>query len=406
MMQYKNTRKPLPQIAKELHVDAVVEGSVLREGGQVRITAQLIDAKTDRNLWAESYQRDSRSVLALQNDIATAVAGKIRVALTPAERSDLAKARPVNPKAYEAYLRGKFFLDKMTPEGFEKGLAYMQQAIRIDPNNPSPYAGLALAYCRMGHDRFPDAFSRAEAAARKAVALGGELAETQLALGEIKFYKDWDVAAAGPYYQSALQLNPSLAEAHRQYSWYLNVLGRTQEAFAEMARAEETDPLSPLYPADLAWQYWEVGQYKRAMQEARKSLEMSPNFGEGLTVVGYVYADQKMYDKAIAAHRKAAAADKAWRWPLGIAYARAGRRAEALALAAELKKEPTPMNAWGLAQIYTALGDKDQALHWLRVAYKSRFSFIPWLNSDPRFAALRSDPRFQELASHIRFPKN
>ena len=156
MMQYKGTKKPLPQIAKELNVDAVIEGSVLREGDRVRVTAQLIQASTDQHLWAESYERDLRSVLAMQSEIASAIAEKVHAALTPNERARLASARPVNPEAYEAYLKGKFYVNKMTPEGYEKGLAYMQQAIDKDPTNPLPYAGLALCYAKIGHERFPD----------------------------------------------------------------------------------------------------------------------------------------------------------------------------------------------------------------------------------------------------------
>ena len=344
-------------------------------------------------------------MLSLQNEIVAAITRGIKLQLTPQQQARLARARPVNPEAYEAYLKGMFYLNKFTPEGFEKGLAYLQQAIDKDPADPFPYAGLALGYTLIGHERFPDAFARAKAAARKAQELGGMLAETQLALGEIKLYSDWDIAGAEPYLRSALELNPSLAEAHRHYSWYLNLTGRRDEGFAEMRRAQEVDPLTPLYAADLGWQYWLAGQYGNAMVEAGKSLELNPNFVEGLTVVGYVYADRGMYEDAIAAHEKAAAADKSWKWPLAVTYARAGRTGEARMLAAELKKEPTPMNAWGLAQIYAALGEKDEAFRWLEAAYKSRFSWMPWIQKDPFFAPLRDDPRFQELVRRMNLPE-
>jgi serine/threonine protein kinase/Flp pilus assembly protein TadD len=405
VMRYRKTQEPLPQIARELGVDALITGSVLRSGDQVQITAHLIRGSTEEQLWADRYERKFRDVLSLENNIVSAITQAIRLHLTPEERTHLANARPVNPEAYDAYLRGMYHLNQFTPEGFEKGLKYLQQAIDKDPSNPLPYAGLALGYCLMGHERFPDAFIRAEAAAQKALELGGTLAETQLALGEIKFYHDWDIAGAEPYLRSALQLNPSLAEAHRQYSWYLNVIGSRDQAFAEMKRAEEVDPLTPLYPADLGWQYWLAGQYDDALAEARKSLDLNPNFAEGLIVEGYVYADKGMFDQAIAAHQKAAAADKAMRWPLAVTYVRAGRQDDARKLAAELEKQPTPVNAWGLTQIYAALGEKDEAFRWLNVAYTSRFSFMPWIQEDPFFASLRSDPRFQKILRNIKFPE-
>jgi TolB-like protein len=254
MMQYKGTRKPLPQIAKELNVDAVIEGTVLREGDRVRVTAQLIQASTDQHLWAESYERDLRSVLAMQSEMASVIAEKVQAALTPSERTRLASARPVDPEAYEAYLKGKFYLNKMTPEGFEKGLAYMQQAIDKDPTNPLPHAGLALAYSIISHGGDVQAFERARAAARKAEELGGEpLAEMYVAFGMIKLYWDWDFAGAEKDLRRATELNPSVGEAHRDYSWYLYLSGHRDEALAKMRRAQEVEPLTPLFFADRGW---------------------------------------------------------------------------------------------------------------------------------------------------------
>ena len=225
-MQYKGAKKPLPQIARELGVQGVVEGSVMREGNTVRITVQLIDAPTDKHLWAESYQREMHGVLTLTAEVARAIAGEIKVRVTPEEQVRLARARPVNPEAYEAYLKGKFYLNKMTPEGFEKGLAYMQQAIDKDPASPLPYAGLALSYSIIGHERDVHAFERARAAARKAEELGGEpLAEMYAALGMIELLSDWDYAAAEKDLRRAMELDPSIGQAHRNYSWYLFLIG-------------------------------------------------------------------------------------------------------------------------------------------------------------------------------------
>ncbi len=410
VMQYKGTKKPLPQIAKELNVDAVIEGSVLREGDRVRVTAQLIQASTDQHLWAESYERDLRSVLALQSEIASDIAAKVHAALTPAERARLASARPVNPEAYEDYLKGRFYLNKMTPEGYEKGLAYLNQAVEKDPTNPLPYAALALGYSLIGHERHPDAFAQARAAARRAEELGGEpLAEMYLAFGMIKLCSDWDYAGAEKDLRRALELNPSIGEAHRWYSWYLFLIGHWDEALVWMKRAQETEPLTPLFYADRGYQYWWAGQNDKAIEEARKSLELDPNFNEGLHVLGAAYAEKRMFAEAIAAHQKLAGVDPDWRWSLTRTYAQAGRKDEARkTLAKFLGEKPKPTGGWAgwfLAETYAALGEKDEAFRWLEAAYRERHSFMPWIQYNPAYVPLRSDPRFQDLVRRMNVPK-
>ncbi len=405
-VRYQKTEKPLAQVGRELGVDAVITGSVLRSGNRVRVTAHLINAGTEEHLWSDSYQRELRDVLSLQNEIVAAITRKTQLQLTPQEQARLASARTVNPEAYEAYLKGKFYLNKFTPEGFQKGLAYLQQAIEKDPANPLPYAGMALGYSLIGHEAMPDAFTKAKAAASKALELGETLAETEEALGEIKLYSDWDWAGAEQAFQSALALNPSLPDAHAHYSWYLQLAGRRDDAYAEMKRAMEVDPLTPLWSAWLGWQYWEAGQHEAAIAAARKSLELNPDFPWGLYVLGAAYAQKGMLEEAIAAHRKAAAASPAVKWGLGHTYALAGRRDEARTIAAELKKKPTPMNAWGLAEIYAALGEKDEAFRWLEAGFKLRFSWMPWIEKEPAFAPLRDDPRFQELVRRMNLPKS
>ncbi len=404
VMRLKKTERKLSDVARDLGVDTLVTGAVVRSGNRVRVTAQLVRPETEEQLWAQSYEREVRDVLSLQNEIVEAITRQIRVQLTPEERTQLSRARPVDPQAYEAYLRGMYHLNKLTPEGFEKGLAELQKAVDGDPSDPYAWAGLALGYSLVGHDRFPDSFERARAAAKRAEELGGTLAKTRLALAEIRLYSDWDVAGALPEFRSAVELDPSLAEAHRHTSWCLNASGQREEGFAEMRRAQQVDPLSPVFRADLGWQYWLARDDDAALREARKALELNPDFAVAWAVVGYAYAAKGMFDEAIEAHRKAAAADADWRWPLGRTYALAGRRDEAEKLAEELKKEPTPLNAFGLAGVYAALGDKDEAFAWMARAAELRFSWMPWIRMDHSFAPLRGDPRFAEFCRRWKLP--
>jgi len=407
VMQYKDVKKLLPEIARELNVDAVVEGSVVRVAEQVRITAQLIHAPTDTHLWVDSYERDMGDVLALQREVARAIAREIKVALTPTEEMRVSGARRVNPETYEAYLKGMFHMNKLTPEGTEKGLDYLRQAIEKDPADPLAYAGLALGYAIMGHDTRPppDALPRAKAAALKALELDDTLAEAHEALAEVRIYYDWDLAGAERSFHRALELNPNLAVAHGQYAWFLTLFGRWDEALAEQKRAQELDPLAPVYSAWLGWMYLWLERYEDAMVEARKSLELDPDFPLGHYVMGTAYAEKGMYEEAIAAHKKAGAASPGWGWGLGVTYALAGRNDEARMVLDELEKEVYQWDTWGLAEIYATLGDKDGAFRWLEAAYEQRHSYIPWLNEFPAFEPLRDDPRFGDLLRRLNLPE-
>ncbi|MBZ5645859.1 MAG: protein kinase [Acidobacteriia bacterium] len=406
VMGYRKTSKPLSQIAKELGVDALISGSVLRSGDRVQITAHLIQASSEQQLWGDRYERQLRDVLSLQNDIVSAITQAIRLQLSPQEKARLATARPVNPEAYEAYLKGKFYLNKYTPEGFQKGLAYLQEAIKKDPMNPLPYAELALGYGMMGHEQAPETFPLARAAALKALQLDESLAEAHEALAEIKLYQDWDWPGAEQSFRRALEINPNLAQGHVHYSWYLQLVRPLDEAIAEMERARELDPLTPLWSAWLGWQYWEAGRSDKAIDAAQKSLELDPNFPVGLYILGAAYAQKGMYPQAIAAHRKAGVASSAWRWPLGYTYALAGQWEAARRVAAELEKEPVGLNPWGLAEIYTALGEKDAAFRWLEVCFSSHAGYMPWIRIEIPYKPLRSDPRFQDLVRRMNLPKS
>ena len=408
IMQYKDVKKPLPEIARELNVDVVVEGSVMRVAERVRITAQLIHAPTDTHLWVGSYERDLRDILTLLSEVALTIARQIEITVTPDQEARLAARRPVNPETYEAYLKGMFHLNKMTPEGTEKGLDYLRQAIEKDPADPLAYGGLALGYAVSAHGPGAplDASAQATAAALKALELDDTVAEAHSALAINKLYEDWDWAGAEQAFQRALKLNSSLAPTRGHYSFYLLLFGRTNEASAEMRRVQELDPLAPIYYAWQGWQYWWTGQYDEAIDEARKSLELDSDFPIGLYVLGSVYAEKGMYEEAIKAHQRAGVVDRAWKYALGRTYAMAGRQDEARQVLAELEVDSTPWDTWFIAQIYAVLGEKDEAFRWLEAAFDPpRHHYLPWMRFPPAFKPLHDDPRFGDLLRRMNFPE-
>jgi eukaryotic-like serine/threonine-protein kinase len=405
VMRYKAGRKPLGEIARELGVDAVVEGSVTRAGGRVHVTAQLINASDERHLWAESYDRDLADALVLQRDVAQACARQIQVKLSPGDQSRLARTRRLNPAAYEAYLKGMFHLNTLTPEGRQKGLALLQQAVDADPFDPMAWGGLARGYCAIGHGVTGDreAFAKGREAALKALKLDDTLPEAHAALAEIKLYEEWDWPGAEREFRRALELSPSLAAAHAHYSWYLLLFGRFDEAIAAGRRAQEADPLTPLWTAWQAWLYAYADRMPEALSEARKSLDLNPAFPLGHHVTGVVLDELRRHDEAIAAHGRAAAGNALFRGGLAVSYAIASRRTEALAIAAEMEAAPQPDN-WNLALIYANLGDEDRAFRWLEDAYRKRRDVTPWAVRAPILRSLRGDPRMDDLRRRLNLP--
>ncbi|MFC1652587.1 protein kinase [Planctomycetota bacterium] len=400
IMQYKDAQKPLSAIARELKVDAVIEGSVMRVGEQVRITTQLIHAPTDTRLWGESYERDLRDILSLFNEIARSIASKIEITLTPDQEARLAIGRPINPETYTLYLKGMFHLNQETPEGTQKGLGYLHQAIENDPSDPQAYGALALGYVISTHapGAPSDAFERAKSAARKALELDDNVAEAHAALAMAMVYRDWDWDGATKEYRRALDLNPNLNLPRAHYSWYLLLFERVDDALAETRKLIEIDPLMPLWPAYLGWQNLWAERYDEAISESDKALELAPNFSMALYVQGCAYAGKGMYDQAIELHQKAGQLSPEWKCGLARTYAMAGRRDEARQALTELEANYSPWDTWFIASIYVALGEKDQAFRWLEVAYgPPNHPYLPWMRYVPDFKPLRDDPRFVDL---------
>ena len=412
VMLYKGTAKPLQQIGRELGADAILEGAVFRSGNRVRITAQLIDARTDHHPWAHAYERDLRDVLVLQDEVARDIANGIRVELTPQEGARLAGAHRVNPEAHEAYLKGLFYFNQLTEPDVKKSLGFFQQAIEKDPNYALGYAGLAGYYVVM--DQYPgalrnEACPEAKAAALKAVELDDSLAETHQALGALRLYCDWDWQGAESELQRAIRLNPSYSMAHRIYSTLLVASGRVREAMSEMDRAVENDPMSPDLCSARGGRYYEARQYDQALKQYRKALEMDPKRARPHNGLGDVYAQQGRFDLAIREYRKGlelSGGQPAASPDLGYVYALTGRRPEALEILKQLNEMSKHRSVSELdrAVVCIGLGNKEQALAALEKAYEQHEWGMIILKADPRYDPLRSDPRFQDFLRRMNFP--
>ena len=409
IMTYKGTHKSLPQIARELNVDAVVEGTVLRSGQQVRITAQLIEAATDKHLWSQSYERDIRDTLALQKEVARSIAGQIQIALTPREQAVLKNSHRVNPEAYEAYLRGRYFWNKRTAEGFKKAIEYFTEATQRDPTYAPAYTGLADSYALSGDWEYgvlapQEAYPKAKAAATRALALDDSLGEAHISLAFALQNFDWNWKDAGSEFRRGIELSPGYATGHQWYAWYLTAVQRNTEAIDEIKKAESLDPLSLIIGADLAEELLIAHRYDEAIKESQKIIEMDPRFAVAHYELGQAFVQKRLYTEAIAELAKAiesSGGSSTCTSNLAYAYAVSGRRDEAVRLLDDLKKRSNHgfSNAPEIALVYVGLNENDQAMASLERAYQERFN--PTILFRPAFDALHSDSRFQDLMHRI-----
>jgi TolB-like protein/DNA-binding winged helix-turn-helix (wHTH) protein/Tfp pilus assembly protein PilF len=410
-MHYKGTKKSLPEIARELNVDAVVEGTVQRSGDRVVIRAQLIHAATDRHLWVNTYERGVRDVLDLQSEIAQSIAREVQIKMTPAEQARLTSSRPVRPKAFDDYLQGRYlYWNKRTEENLHKSIAYFQNALTEDPDYALAYAGLADCYNAMGTVQVGalpplEARRRAEEAASKALELDSSLAEAHSTLGQVKHY-NWDWAAAEKDFKRALELNPNYANAHNFYASYLMSLGRIDESIAASNRARELDPFSLSVSAQRGFLLEQARRYDEAIEQLRSVIAMDPNHYQAYWILGHTYAANHQFNEAVAAAEKAV--ELSDRVPgalgiLGLAYGLAGRKADAKKILNELLKlnESRYVTPAALVNVYLGLGDKDQAFVWLEMAYQERSNYVAWLKVFPLLDPLRSDPRFADLVRRV-----
>lgn len=409
-MRYKGARKSLPQIARELNVDAVIEGSVLRSGDRVRIAVQLIDAATDLHLWAESYERDFADILSLQNEISRQVANEVRIILTPEEDARLGRARRVNPEAHELYLKARYYWNKRTEESVRKSFAYFQRAIDLDPTYAQGYAGLADAYNILGYYNAlspSEAYPKGKAAALKALELDDSLAEPHAALGVVRRDFEWDWPGAQQEFQRANELNPGYVEAYHWRSTLLAMLGQHEEALLEKKKALAMDPLSVVIRTDLARMFYFHREYDRAIEQYRAALDMDPNFSSAHLWLAQAYEQKGLFDEAIASLEsgRRLSGDSAYAMArLGVGHALAGHAEKAravlngLTLSIEKQKYVSPHD---IAMIHAALNETDDAFAWMEKALEERSVWLGYLNVEPQWDSLRSDPRFQGLLRRI-----
>jgi TolB-like protein/DNA-binding winged helix-turn-helix (wHTH) protein/Tfp pilus assembly protein PilF len=408
-MQYKDAHKSLPAIARELGVDAVVEGTVLRSGGRVRITVQLIEARDDHHLWSGKYERDLNDILQLQGEVAQAIAEQIQSKVENRPLTQIDRARRVSPEAYDTYLEGVYFLNKGT-ERLDKSVELFSHAIELDPGYAPAYAGLSESYAYLGIFglRPPsEVYPKARAAAMKALELNETVSEAHQTLADVKKLYDWDWVAAEQEYVRAIALKPSNSLAHGQYADYLSRMGRHGEAVAEATRARETDPLSAARSAFLGLILYRARRYDDAMRACRKAIELDPGLPNTYWFLALALEQKGDFSSAITQLEKAVSLSKApiYRALLGHAHALAGDRSTALSVVSQLKalSKQHYVSSLDIAVIYTGLGDRDSAFAWLEKAYQERASRLGEL-PDPVFDILRSDPRFQDLMRRLGLP--
>jgi TolB-like protein/Flp pilus assembly protein TadD len=412
--RYKTAPNNLSEIAKQLGVANILEGTVQRAADQVRVNVQLINAQNDSHLWADKYDRKLADIFAVESEIAAKIAETLQAKLTGAEQHAIATRPTENSEAYQLYLKGRYFWNKLTPEGFQKAIEYFHQAIEKDPAYALAYVGLADSYEMLGFwGVLPprEMWPKGKAAALKALELDDNLAEAHVSLGWVSFTYDWDWPAAEKHFERALELNPTSPAAHHWWhSIYLGALGRSDEALAEAKRALDLDPVSPVINHNVAEQLYRARQFDQAIEQCRKTLEMDPSFPQTHSLLGRAYLAKGMYREALAEMEKYLALsprNPAALASLAYAHARSGERNQALRVLDELgslsKQRHVP--SYWFAIVYAGLDEKDRAFAWLEKAYAERDGSLPMLKVNPSWDPLRSDPRFADLVRRVGLPQ-
>jgi len=406
---FKGKNIPIPTVAEQLNVAHVLEGSVRKVGNRVRITAQLIEARSDTHLWSESYDRTLDDVFAIQDEIAANVVEQLKITLL----SPVPTSKEVDPEAHRLYLLGQYHLYKWEPADLEKAVRYFQQAIELDPQYAQPHVGLAIYYGALGFwgympPRF--AFEKERAAAALALEIDSNLASAHAEHALVYFYFDWDWQKAEEKFQRTISLNSNYAYAHQFYTWFLAAMGRTDEAHTSIRRALELDPLAILAYMTASDVFWLSRQHDQAITQLHEALDLFPNDPQALSRLGRNYEQTGMLTEAIGEMEQAVTLSPDFiehRWMLGHAYAVAGKTAEARKVLDDLHSlaEKRYVLPFGFAVIHTGLGENDEALEWLEKAYQDRNGWMVFMQVVPWLDPLRSDPRFQDLVRRMNFPE-
>jgi tetratricopeptide (TPR) repeat protein len=413
-MAYKGTHKPLSEIARDLKVDAVVEGTVLKAGNRVRITAELVQVSTDHHLWADTYESQIGDVLALQNRVSSAIVDQIRINLSPEDKQRLAKNPSVSPDAYEDYLKGRYYWNRRSSEGFTKAIGYFEDATRRDPQYALAYAGLADCYGIIGatiYGSLPaaEAAPKAKAAAIRALEIDPSLAEAETSLATAKFNYDWDWAGAAQGFQRAIQMDPRYATAYQRYSLYSIAMGRFDESLEQIKKARELDPLSISINSSLGWRLYLARQYDRSIAQLRDTLELDPSYEWAHFILGQAYEQKREFNLARAELQKAV--ELSHNSPLMIsalahADALSGNQEEAQRLLQQLMAQSKKqyVSPFYVAVVYIALGKTETAMDWMEKAFADHSNGLVFLKVEPELDPLRSNPRFIALQERLNFP--
>jgi TolB-like protein/class 3 adenylate cyclase len=411
--RFKSAPVDLRQIARQLGVANILEGTVQKATDQVRVNVQLINAQNDEHLWADKYDRRLTDIFAVESEIATSIATALQARLTGEEQHALSSRPTQNSEAHQFYLKGRYYWNKRTKEGLKKAVEYFEQAIDADPTYALAYVGLSDSYDLLGFHGYGvlppnEAFPKAKAAAEKALQIDERLGEAHISLAYVKEGYDWDLDGAQRDYKRGIELNPNYAIAHQWYGLHCALRERFPEAIAEIKRAQELDPLSLIINMNVAWSFYFARQYDEALEQSQKALELDPNFPPARWMLGHAYRQKGIYDKAIAEFQSGlqlSGGDPLRVAVLGHAYAVAGKRAEAEKVINDLTEisKQRYFPPYFIALIYVGLNDKDQAFVWLEKAFAEHSSGMTYLKVEPMFDPIRSDPRFQDLLRRVGF---
>ena len=407
-MQFGNSEESVRQIARKLSVNHIVESSVKGTEDNLRVEIRLVEAfPEERYVWSSSFNLPWKELAGMYPEILNHILDGVDVKPSANEEAVISGKKIVDPELIKACARGEYYMSQMTPEGFEMGIKYLNDAIAIDPANPLPYLKLAIGYTEGGHaaGMGGESANRAKAYALKALELDSTLADAHVVLATRYLYTEWDFAKAEYHLKRAMELNPNSSTAYTHYGWFLTLSGNVDGATEAMRNAIEIDPTDPLMQGYLAWLYLWMGHNEEAIAEADKTLQIDPNYTMAYYVKGSAFAEMGKYTEAIETHNKGLAIDSSFVAGIGVTYAKAGQKEKALEVASGMEKHLHSWNAWGLGDIYAALGDKDKAIYYLEEAYRMRQDFMPWIKSANNLAILRDDPRFKDIVNRLNLPE-